>query len=108
MNLYEAIVQVMNTFDGWELEALTDSPLTAIGKTPKGHDCVFKIHQDQNVAEPYIDHEVMNEFKKYDRVWVYVYQHNETDYWYWMNEVKGIPFMNYIKLKKEHAQFVIH
>lgn len=79
----ESVVQVLNTFDGWELKLGKDY---ATGKTPKGLKCIVAFENGDE--KPYIDKDVFEYLKKKeDLVQVYIYFHPRGNYMFWLNDI---------------------
>lgn len=104
----KSIIQILNTFDGWDLRYVGDSTVTALGKTPKGFRCVLNIHFDTLQPQPYIFEETWRDFKEMadDIAWVYMYVSKDANYFYWLNITNPVRTDGRLILKKEDAQII--
>jgi len=95
----KALVLFLNTFDKWDLEWVGDQNkcYDAIGKTPKGQDCVVEM----KFRKKYYDTKLI-EKKKYDQmmaidekyVKIYFVSDPKGTYYYWLNKMKDLEMLN--------------
>ncbi len=93
--LEKALVLLLNTFEGWQLEWVGDENkcYDAVGKTAKGVKCVveFKIRKKYYISK-------LLEKKKYDClmslpndvVKIYHVQDPKGTYWFWLNKLQEL------------------
>lgn len=94
----KALVLFLNTFDGWQLEWVGDDNLCydAIGKTPKGHDCVMEM----KFRKKYYETKLL-EKKKYDNLMalgkdiikIYFVSDPKGSYYFWLNKMIDLEML---------------
>lgn len=95
----KALVLFLNTFDEWKLEWVGDQnlPYDAIGKTPKGLDCVIEM----KFRKKYYDTKLI-EKKKYDNLMslnddtikIYFVSDPKGSYYFWLNKLKDMDIID--------------
>ncbi len=95
----KALIMFLNTFDNWDLKWVGDHNLCydAIGKTPKGKDCVIEM----KFRKKYYDTKLI-EKKKYDAlmklgddvVKIYFVSDPKGTYYYWLNGLDNLEMLN--------------
>lgn len=90
--LEQAVILILNTFEGWELEWTGDGSLScdAMGKTPKGFTCAMEMKFRNKYYET-----KMLEKRKYDilinidvDVHLYWVGDSQGNYIYWLDEIE--------------------
>ena len=94
----KAVIKLLNTFDDWQLEWVGDQnlPYDAIGKTPKGADCVFEM----KFRKKYYDTKLLEKVK-YDRmmgidekyVKIYFVSDPKGTYYFWLNKLDELEII---------------
>tara|TARA_R110000796_G_scaffold10042_3_gene33677 strand:- start:6879 stop:7295 length:417 start_codon:yes stop_codon:yes gene_type:complete len=95
----KAFILLLNKFDGWELEWVGDKNLCydAIGKTPKGKNCVIEMKFRKKYYET-----KMLEKKKYENLIklpedvtkIYFVSDPNGNYWFWLDKLKELDIVN--------------
>ena len=88
---WEKAICLVLKIDGWELEWVGDKnlPYDAIGKTPKGHDCVMEI----KMRDKYYEDKLLEKYKydvimKLNVVALYFVNDPKGNFLYWLNNLK--------------------
>ena len=89
----KAIVEIYNTFDGWELTWSGGGyeHYDAKGRTPKGHDCVMEM----KFRNKYYETKLLEKYK-YDKlmemdnsiVKLYLVNDPKANYLFWLNDIR--------------------
>jgi hypothetical protein len=94
----KAFVNFLNIFDDWELEWVGDQNLCydAIGKTPKGNDCVIEMkfrkkHYDTKMLEKAKYESLM---AVPDCVKIYFVSDPKGSYWFWLDKLTEMNVIN--------------
>ena len=95
----KALVWFLNAFDDWKLEWVGDQNLAydAIGKTPKGLDCVIEM----KFRKKYYDTKLL-EKKKYDNLMslnddiikIYFVSDPKGSYYFWLNKMVDLDIID--------------
>lgn len=95
----KALVWFLNAFDDWKLEWVGDKNLSydAIGKTPKGLDCVIEM----KFRKKYYDTKLL-EKKKYDNLMslnddiikIYFVSDPKGSYYFWLNKMVDLDIID--------------
>lgn len=90
---WEAAVVMLLNFDGWQLKCPEDeySIYDAIGKTPKGFDCVIEMKfRNTYYADKMLEKEKYESLMALDNNIVKIYFVNDLkgNYMYWLNNLK--------------------
>lgn len=95
----KALVLFLNTFDDWQLQWVGDQNLMydAIGKTPKGLDCVIEM----KFRKKYYDTKLL-EKKKYDNLMslsddiikIYFVSDPKGSYYFWLNKMVDLDIID--------------
>ena len=88
---WEKAICLVLKIDGWELEWVGDKnlPYDAIGKTPKGFDCVMEI----KMRDKYYEDKLLEKYK-YDKlmklnvVALYFVNDPKGNFMYWLNNIE--------------------
>ena len=91
INKWEKAICLILQIDGWELEWVGDKNLSydAIGKTPKGFDCVMEM----KFREKYYEEKLLEKYK-YDKlietgkVALYFVNDPKGNFLYWLNNIE--------------------
>ena len=91
VNKWEKAICLVLQIDGWELEWVGDKNLSydAIGKTPKGFDCVMEM----KFREKYYEEKLLEKYK-YDKlietgkVALYFVNDPKGNFLYWLNNIE--------------------
>jgi hypothetical protein len=94
-----SLVKLLNAFEGWDLKWVGDENLCydAIGKTPKGVDCVMEM----KFRKKYYDTKLI-EKKKFDNlmalddnvVKIYFVSDPQGTYFFWLNKLKDMDIID--------------
>ncbi len=89
----KAVVLLLNTFDDWDLEWCGGGfeHYDAVGRTPKGHECVLEMkfrnkYYEDKLLEKYKYDQLMN--MPYDMVKLYFVNDPKANYLFWLNDIK--------------------
>jgi len=95
----KALIMFLNTFDDWQLQWVGDQNLCydAIGKTPKGLDCVVEM----KFRKKYYDTKLL-EKKKYDSLMslsddiikIYFVSDPKGSYYFWLNKMVDLDIID--------------
>lgn len=88
---WEKAICLVLKIDGWELKWVGDKnlPYDAIGKTPKGHDCVMEIKmRDKYYEDKLLEKYKYDELMKLNVVALYFVNDPKGNFLYWLNNLK--------------------
>jgi len=104
----EAVVMILNTFDGWDMEYKPSDEFgyDAFGKTPKEFPCVMKFKYDNQ--EPWISREEYDKLMKvHDGVTIlYVYVNSTINYMFWFPQAEYTEEDGVLWLNKQAAKLI--
>jgi hypothetical protein len=91
INKWEKAICLVLQIDGWELEWVGDKnlPYDAIGKTPKGFDCVMEM----KFREKYYEEKLLEKYKyekliETGKVALYFVNDPKGNFLYWLNNIE--------------------
>lgn len=91
VNKWEKAICLVLQIDGWELEWVGDKnlPYDAIGKTPKGFDCVMEM----KFREKYYEEKLLEKYKyekliETGKVALYFVNDPKGNFLYWLNNIE--------------------
>lgn len=88
---WEKSVVLLLNFDGWDLEHTGDGMeyYDAVGKTPKGHDCVVEMKfRDKYYYDKMIEKDKLDRLLALNVVALYFVADPRGNYLFWLNNIK--------------------